>query len=88
MAALKPTEPAITDSFSFKVVIREYKDSATAQKKLKTFTEYGYKLILIKVDPANYRLAMPFTSPIADSAKVRDSLKNKIFGGKPYVIIK
>ncbi len=86
--AAKPAETEKKDSVNFKVVIREYKDAATAEKKLKTFTDYGYKLILIKADSAKYQLAMPFTSPLADTLRVKDSLRKKIFGGNPYVILK
>ena len=87
-AAAKPAEPIKTDSFNFKIVIREYKDAATAENKLKTFTDFGYKLILIKVDSAKYQLAMPFTTPLSDTLRTKDSLRKKIFGGNPYVILK
>ena len=83
-----PEHPVSTDSFNFKIVIREYKDAATAEKKLKIFTENGYKLILIKVDSTKYQLAMPFTTPLADTLRAKDSLQKKIFGGNPYVILK
>ena len=86
--AAKPAEPVKTDSFNFKIVIREYKDAATAEKKLKTFTDFGYKLILIKVDSAKYQLAMPFTNPLSDTLRTKDSLRKKIFGGNPFVILK
>jgi len=84
---ISPTETAKKDSFNFKVVIREYRNAAMAQKKLKTFTEYGYNLVLIKVDSTKYQLAMPFTTPLSDTLRAKDSLKKKIFGGNPYIIL-
>ncbi len=77
------TKPA-TDSFSFKVVIREYNDAALADKKLAQFKTYGHKLILIKPDSSRFLLAMPFMNPATDSTRMRDSLK-VLFGGTPFV---
>jgi hypothetical protein len=84
--ALKLVEPVMKDSFNFKVVIREYTNEAAASKALTRFGSFGYKqLTIIKVDSTKYRLAMPFTAPLTDTLKVRDSLK-RIFLGKPYII--
>ncbi len=84
--ALKQAEAVIKDSSNFKVVIREYPNEAAANKALTRFGSFGYtQLIIIKVDSTKYRLAMPFTAPLADTLKVRDSLK-RIFVGKPYII--
>ena len=78
--------PVPKDSFSFKVAVKEYKDSITAANKLKTFSSYGYKLLLIKLDTGKYVLAMPFTTPLSDTARTRDSLQKRIFGGNPYIV--
>lgn len=72
------------DSFSFKVVIREYDNAALADKKLAQFKTYGHKLILIRPDSNRFLLAMPFMKPAADSTRMRDSLK-VLFGGTPYL---
>lgn len=76
--------PPKTDSFSFKVVIREYNNAAMAEKKQAQFKTYGYQLMQIKVDSTHYLLAMPFMNPLSDSTRIRDSLKI-LFGGKPYL---
>jgi len=72
------------DSNSFKIVIREYTDQATADKMLAKFTSFGHKLEVYSKDSASYKIAMPFTKPLSDTSRTRDSLKI-LFGGKPYV---
>ena len=82
----KPAAPVIKDSSNFKIVIREYPNEATATRAQDRFAKFGYKqLTVIKVDSTKYQLAMPFTAPLSDTIRVRDSLK-KIFLGKPYII--
>ena len=72
------------DSSLFKIVIREYTDSGTAEKIHAKFTSFGHKLIVYSKDPSNYRIAMQFSRPLTDTLRVKDSLKI-LFGGKPYV---
>lgn len=73
------------DSFNFKIVLKDYPDEAAVNKAFQKLTSYGHKLMVIKADSAKYQLAMPFTAPLGDTAKMRDSLKI-FFGGKPYII--
>lgn len=73
------------DSFTFKIVIREYDNQALADKKLDQFKTYGHKLVQVKKDSNLIFLAMPFMRPLADSGKMKDSLK-VLFGGSPKVI--
>ena len=85
-ANAQPVAPAIKDSTNFKIVIREYENETAATKAQGRFATFGYKqLTVIKVDSTKYQLAMPFTAPLSDTIRVRDSLK-KIFLGKPYII--
>jgi hypothetical protein len=79
---LKPSI-APKDSFSFKVVLKNYPDSIAADKAYKRLTSYGHKLIEYKVDSV-YQLAMPFMSPLSDTARIRDSVR-KFFGGNPSI---
>lgn len=72
------------DSASFKVVVKEYTGRQEAQKALSRFSSFGHSLLLYSLDSAIYRLSIPFTLPLSDTAHVRDSLKI-IFGGQPYV---
>jgi hypothetical protein len=73
------------DSFNFKIVLKDYPDEAAVNKAFQKLTSYGHKLMVIKADSAKYQLAMPFTAPLSDTVKMRDSLKI-FFGGRPYII--
>ncbi|MBP6025575.1 flagellar basal body-associated FliL family protein [Ferruginibacter sp.] len=79
----KPVTPA--DGYSFKIVIKNYPSLLTAQKAYDRLTSYGHKLLLYTADSVTYKLAMPFTKPLSDTSFVRDSVRNKLFGGKPYI---
>lgn len=71
------------DSSTFKIVLKTYPDSIAMSKAYKRLTSYGHTLVIIPEDGA-YKLAIPFTFPITDTARVRDSVR-KFFGGNPYV---
>jgi len=77
-----PVQPPPADTFN--IVLRSYKNSIAAEAALKKFSSYGHKMIIIKADSLNYQLAMPFASPLSDTARAKDSLQ-RFFGGKPFV---
>jgi hypothetical protein len=79
-------KPVITDSFTFKIVIREYTDTATAIKIQDRFKTYGHRLLRIDPDTSRHWLAMPFVRPLSDTVKLKDSLK-VLFGGMQKVIV-
>lgn len=72
------------DSTTFKVVIKEYPTKESADKAYTKLTGYGHKLMVYEVDSTKYRIAMPFTSPLSDTLKMKDSL-NRFFGGKTFI---
>lgn len=79
------TAPVInTDSSTFKIILKNYASSEAADKAFKRLSTYGHKLRIITVDSANFELAMPFRTPLADTLRAKDSLR-RFFGGKPYV---
>jgi hypothetical protein len=73
-----------TDSNNFRIVIKNYPTQLAAKKAYDRLTYYGHKLELIKVDSLKYEVAMPFKTPLSDTARAKDSLRT-FFGGKPYV---
>jgi hypothetical protein len=73
-----------SDGTSFSIVIRNYRTSIAADKAFKKISTYGHKLVVIKADSLNYELAIPFTTPLSDTLRAKDSLR-QFFGGKPYV---
>jgi len=72
------------DSSTFRIVIKEYPGKDAAEKAFTKLTSYGHKLVMYPKDSSTYIIAMPFKSPLADTLRVRDSLKI-FFGGRPYV---
>ncbi len=72
------------DSFSFKIVIKEYPNKIAADKAFSRLSSYGHKLVIYPIDSASFRIAMPFMTPLSDTLRARDSLK-VLFGGRPYI---
>ena len=79
---LKPSN----DGFSFKVVLKEYPEKITADKAFGKLSGFGHKLLVTKKDSFTYIIYMPFTSPLSDTVRARDSLK-RFFGGNPYILL-
>ncbi len=75
------------DSFTFKVVLKNYPNFEAANKSFLKLTSYGHKLKLYTRDSITYKIAMPFTKPLSDTAYARDSIRQKLFGGNPYIEI-
>lgn len=73
-----------SDGFSFKVVIKEYSSKLAAENAYKRLSSYGHKLVLIPVDSTHYKIAIPFTSPLTDTLRAKDSL-SKFFKSKTYI---
>lgn len=88
VVAPAPTLAGLKDSngvaYNFSVVFKEYSSKAEADKGLARYTSYGHKVLLGQKDSSTYRLSIPFTKPLSDTARARDSLR-LLFGGKPYV---
>ena len=79
------TMPVIKkDSFSFKIVLKEYPDKAAADRAFTKLTSYGHKLVIYPKDSVRYKIAMPFMTALSDTTRAKDSLKI-FFGGRPYV---
>lgn len=72
------------DGFSFKVVIKEYNSRLVAEKAFRRISNYGHKLVLITVDSTHYKIAIPFTSPLTDTLRAKDSL-SRFFQSKGYI---
>jgi hypothetical protein len=85
----QPQAPVVnTGSYTFKVVLKNYFTLAAAQKSFNRLTSYGHKLLLYTTDSVTYKVAMPFTRPLADTTYAKDSIRKNLFGGTPYIEIK
>jgi len=85
--SIKPVVP-VPGGYSFKVVLKNYPSLMAAQKAYDRLTGYGHKLLLYTADSVTYKVAMPFTRPLADTAYARDSVRKILFGGNPYIELK
>ena len=72
------------DSSSFKIVIKEYSSEKSVKSAYERLTNYGHKVVIVKIDSLRYKLVMLFTLPLSDTLRVKDSIR-EFFGGKPYV---
>ena len=79
----KTTMP-VKDSNTFYIVIKEFSNFVTADKSFKKLTSFGNNLALSTKDSVSFKLRMPFTKPLADTLKIKDSL-SRFFKTKTYV---
>jgi hypothetical protein len=70
----------------FKVVIREYTDSAKANRAYSRYRSFNFNVVLYTKDSIVYKLAIPYTSSPAslDTSRIKDSL-NRFFDAKTYI---
>jgi hypothetical protein len=78
------TPKPLSDGYSFKVVLKEYPSKLAADKAFEKLSNYGHKLLLTQKDSGLFKISMPFTTPLSDTLRAKDSLK-RFFGGKPYI---
>lgn len=76
------------DGYTFKVVIKNYPSMLLAQKAYDRLTSYGHKLLLYTADSATFKLALPLNRPLADTTRAKDSVRQLLFGGNPYIELK
>ena len=55
-----------------------------AEKAFARYSSFGHKLLLYTKDSSIYKIAMPFTRPLADTLRTKDSL-HTFFDTKTYV---
>ena len=80
-------DSAIVSANSFTIIMREYTGKAVADKAFARFKTFGHNVVLIPKDSANFKLGIPFTNPLIDTTRLKDSLQ-KIFGGQLYIDMK
>jgi hypothetical protein len=87
--AIKTTAPLATDDgYTFKVVFLQTADSAAAAYRMNVLTARKHKVIMYKTDSISYRLAEPFTGPLSDTARIKDSLNKYYYSGKAFIQLK
>jgi hypothetical protein len=86
LTAMKPT--VADDGYTFKVVFMVTADSAAAVSKMNVLTKRGHKIIMYTKDSLLYKLAEPFTLPLSDTTRVKDSLNSYYYVGKAFIELK
>ena len=72
------------DNYNFKIIIKRYHTAEAVKIVYNRLSSYGHHLIIFKLDSVNYELAIPFKTPLSDTLRAKDSLR-EFFGGAPYV---
>lgn len=74
-----------TDSFTFKVVVNEFKSRPAALARLANLKNYKRNVIMYTTDSITYKIAEPFTRPLSDTTVVMDSLNKYYSRGKSRI---
>ena len=81
-----PAKPIVADDgYTFKVVFLVTADSAAAVSRMDDLTRRKHKVIMYKADSVYYKLAEPFTLPLADTTRIKDSLNSYYYKGKAFI---
>jgi hypothetical protein len=87
--AIMPTIAAdTTDGYTFKIVFMVTKDSSAAISRMNILTARNHKIIMYKKDSLIYKLAEPFTLPLSDTTRIKDSLNSFYYSGKGFIELK
>ncbi|MEO6404014.1 MAG: hypothetical protein ABIY51_05960, partial [Ferruginibacter sp.] len=75
-----------SDGYNFKVVIKQLSTKQAADIAFQRLASFGHKLVLITDDSIHYKISIPFTTPIADTLRAKDSL-SRFFKTKTYIVL-
>lgn len=82
-------QPVVADDgYTFKVVFLQTTDSVSAVYRMGVLTARRHKVIMYKNDSVNYHLAEPFTLPLSDTSRIKDSLNSYYYAGKAFIQLK
>jgi hypothetical protein len=69
-----PAVTAIQGPVSYRVLIQTFNDPAKAHRRYDSLKIWGHNVVLAEQDSTHYSLYMPFSGPLADTGRVKDSL--------------
>lgn len=73
------------DTYTFKIVFKVTTNKAEAERELAKYTARKHTVIMYTADSITYKIAEPFTLPLSDTLRVKDSLNTYYFSGKARV---
>lgn len=82
---VSPAPVTPTGNYTFKIVFKITNNKAAAIEKMDVLTKRGHKVIMYTSDSVTFKLAEPFSLPLSDTAKVKDSLNRFYYLGKAKV---
>ncbi|TDX01168.1 hypothetical protein [Dinghuibacter silviterrae] len=83
--AAAPVAPAVNGPVTFRVLIRTYSEAGRAHRRLDSLIKWGHKVVLESRDSTHFAILMPFTLPLSDTTRVRDSLAD-FFGSRVRIV--
>lgn len=87
-SSIKKDTTSITpagDGYTFKIVFKVTRNKEEALKTLNKYKDYGHTVIMYTTDSVVYKVAEPFTLPLSDTSRVKDSLNKYFYLGKARV---
>ena len=72
-------------AYTFKIVFEVTHNKAAAEKRMASLIARGHKVIMYTTDSITYKLAEPFSLPVADTTRIKDSLDKWYYPGKARV---
>jgi hypothetical protein len=85
-STLAKTAAPANDGSTFKIVFKVTTNKAEAIDRMNTLIKRGHKVLMYTVDSVTYKLATPFTSPLSDTLRAKDSL-GKYYHGMKKVFV-
>jgi len=83
---MMPVKPAVADNgYSFKVVFMVTRDSAKAVRRMNELVRRYHKVIMYRADSVRFKLAEPFTLPLSDTTRIKDSLNSFYYLGSAFI---
>lgn len=79
------TTPA-NDGSTFKIVFKVTTNKAEAIERMNSLIKRGHKVLMSTADSVTYKLATPFTTPLSDTLRAKDSL-GKFYHGMKNVFV-
>lgn len=76
--------PANAVAYTFKIVFA-ITSKAAAEKRMAALISRGHKVIMYTTDSIQFKLAEPFTLPLTDTARIKDSLNKWYYSGTARV---
>ncbi len=81
-------EPKSGNDYTFKVVFKVTRNMQSAVARMNVLTIRGHKIIMYTKDSVYYKLAEPFTLPLSDTTRIKDSLNSFYYLGSAFIELK